>query len=157
MTAVRADLRHLPFQDGVFPRTMCNHALYHVPDPVAAVNELRRVSAAGGRVVLATNGRDHLRELHDIALAAGARASPAATSRFALEDLDLVRSVFPSAEVHEFPAHLRFPSASPAVDYAGTMWDGPLLEEIRHHIEAVVARDGLFSVRTRGGCFVANV
>jgi hypothetical protein len=31
-----------------------------------------------------------------------------------------VRSVFPSAEVHEFPAHLRFPSASPAVDYAGT-------------------------------------
>jgi SAM-dependent methyltransferase len=157
MRAVCADLRHLPFEDGVFPRTMCNHALYHVPDPVVGMRELRRVTGLGGRVVLATNGRDHLRELHEIAVAGGASVSLAAASRFALEDLEMVLSVFPSAEVHEFPAGLRFPSAAPAMDYAGTIWDGPLLEEIGRRIEAIVAREGSFSVRTRAGCFVANV
>ena len=44
--------RFLPFEDARFDAVLCTQAFYYVPDPVAAVAELRRVLRPGGRVVL---------------------------------------------------------------------------------------------------------
>jgi SAM-dependent methyltransferase len=58
-----ADLQHLPFEDESFDIVVANHMMYHVPDPQAGAAELARVVAANGRVVVATNGSRHMREL----------------------------------------------------------------------------------------------
>lgn len=46
----------LPLEDESFDVVLCLQVLEHVPDPAAAVRELRRVTAPGGRVLLSTHG-----------------------------------------------------------------------------------------------------
>lgn len=58
-----ADLQAMPFAPSSFDRVVANHMLYHLPDPRAGVRELARLVAPDGRVVVATNGRAHMREL----------------------------------------------------------------------------------------------
>lgn len=49
-SAVQADIEWLPFRDRSFAQVICCETLEHVPNPVAALNELGRVSQ--GRVML---------------------------------------------------------------------------------------------------------
>lgn len=57
VTAIRADMRELPFEDGSFDCVAACSVLYHVPDPEPAIAEAARVLDAGG-LYLATTGSD---------------------------------------------------------------------------------------------------
>jgi len=46
----------LPVEDGSFDLVLCTQVLEHCDDPAAAVSELRRVTAPGGRVLASTHG-----------------------------------------------------------------------------------------------------
>ena len=46
------DLYALPFADDSFSLAVCHDAFHLLPDPVAALRELLRVTAAGGRIVV---------------------------------------------------------------------------------------------------------
>jgi SAM-dependent methyltransferase len=46
----------IPVEDASFDVVLCLQVLEHVPDPAAAIRELRRVVRPGGRVLLATHG-----------------------------------------------------------------------------------------------------
>lgn len=46
----------LPFENASFDVVLCTQVLEHVPDPAAAVRELRRIVRPGGRVLLSTHG-----------------------------------------------------------------------------------------------------
>jgi SAM-dependent methyltransferase len=46
----------IPVDDGAFDVVLCTQVLEHCEDPAAAVRELRRVTAPGGRVLASTHG-----------------------------------------------------------------------------------------------------
>jgi SAM-dependent methyltransferase len=46
----------IPVEDATFDVVLCLQVLEHVPDPAAAVRELRRVVKPGGRVLASTHG-----------------------------------------------------------------------------------------------------
>lgn len=46
----------IPVEDASFDLVLCLQVLEHVPDPPAAIRELRRVVRPGGRVLLSTHG-----------------------------------------------------------------------------------------------------
>jgi len=48
----RADAEQLPFPDGMFTCAAMTGVLGFLPDPVAALREIRRVLASGGRLVV---------------------------------------------------------------------------------------------------------
>lgn len=48
----------LPFEDGEFTAVITTTAFHHFPDPQAAVREMARVLAPGGRLVIADSIRD---------------------------------------------------------------------------------------------------
>lgn len=47
-----ADLYALPYEDGSFSLVVCRNAFHRLPEPVAALAELRRVVSSGGRIVV---------------------------------------------------------------------------------------------------------
>src|SRR5436305_15166518 len=53
---VHGTIDAIPVPDGSFDVVLCLQVLEHVPDPAAAVRELRRVVKPGGRVLLSTHG-----------------------------------------------------------------------------------------------------
>ncbi len=61
------DVQSLPFEDGRFDCAVAAWMLFHVPDIDAGLAELGRVLRPGGRLVAATNAKDHLSELRAIA------------------------------------------------------------------------------------------
>lgn len=160
---VVADAQALPFGDAIFDRVMCNHVLYHVRDIPAALLELRRIARHGGRVLLATNGKDHLKAFRDLTQLAAADIGfdlkPRAPSPFTLEDVELVTAAFPEAEVRRLDNCLVFTDAQPALDYLRS-WigpTGPLEEAVGTRIAAAIERDGAFRAPTVSGCFVVDV
>lgn len=48
------DAMGLPFADGSFDLVLCQHMLQFVPDPLAALREVRRVLTPGGRLLATT-------------------------------------------------------------------------------------------------------
>ena len=172
--AAQADAERLPLGDALFDRVMTNHMLYHVADQVAALREMRRVVKPGGRVVLATNAADNYAQFDALHRAPAARlgyaVAPHDALRFTLDDLPLVQSVFPSAEVFVRDDAFVFRDPEPALRYYATgaidamenrPADGshraPLLREMGDAIAAIIAHEGVFRVAKSAGCFVAVV
>ena len=52
LTIQQGDASHLPFAEETFTRAMMTGVLGHLPDPVAVLREMRRVLAAGGRMIV---------------------------------------------------------------------------------------------------------
>jgi SAM-dependent methyltransferase len=100
---VLADMRRLPFRDGVFGEVAHLWCLYHLDDPTEAVAEARRVLRPGGRYFAATSARDSDPEI---------MWEGYPPSSFDAEDaVELVGSVFPDAEGERWDARF-FPLAS---------------------------------------------
>lgn len=57
---VRGDATALPFLDGAFDAACCFAALHLFADPLAALDQMRRVLAPGGRIALMTSVRRKL-------------------------------------------------------------------------------------------------
>jgi SAM-dependent methyltransferase len=53
---LHGSIEAIPVDDGSFDVVLCLQVLEHVPDPPAAVRELRRVVRPGGRVLASTHG-----------------------------------------------------------------------------------------------------
>jgi hypothetical protein len=129
----------------------------------------------GGRVVISTNAADHsarLNEIHDRA-ARELGFTPSQQSgfeRFSLAELPLVRSVFPTVEVHPLPNAFVFPTTEAALRYYASgrvdaiderLADGshrpPLLEKAGAMIDEIIRQEGSFRVPKDAGYFLASI
>lgn len=52
VTAVSCDVQALPFATGTFDRSLASCLMHHVPDPLGAALELRRVTKVGGVITV---------------------------------------------------------------------------------------------------------
>jgi ubiquinone/menaquinone biosynthesis C-methylase UbiE len=70
---MRADAERLPFADQSFDAVCCHAALYLIGDPFAAIDEMARVLAPGGRIAVLTSihrGPEVLRPVASLSTAA---------------------------------------------------------------------------------------
>jgi ubiquinone/menaquinone biosynthesis C-methylase UbiE len=171
---MQADAQALPVRDVSCDRVLASHMLYHVPDAAKALREMRRVLRPGGRVVLTTNAADfaeRLQALHRRAAEAqGYTPTPSAFYRFTLDDLPLVRTVFPTAEMHLIQNAFVFTGVDPVLRYyASGPVDGilerradgshraALLASVETHVQTILAREGVLRIPKNAGCIVAEV
>ena len=68
---VRGDAHRLPFADGAFDTVLCLAALYLIPDPLPVLDEMVRVCASGGEVIVFTSARASIAALPGADLVAG--------------------------------------------------------------------------------------
>jgi SAM-dependent methyltransferase len=105
---VNADATALPLRPASVDLTLAMHMVYHVPVPLDALRELRRVTRPGGTAVIGLNGVSHQEALRAALTAAGV---PAPGERLRLDEGEkLARSVFTRVTRHDFTAPL-FPPA----------------------------------------------
>ena len=155
----------LPLPDDTCDVALAPHMLYHVPDPQAAVRELRRITRPGGQVLVVLNGEDHLRELRDAMSAApagsSARGGAALGERLRLDDgAELLAAHFRSVTRHDFTGELLIPGPAPVEDYLRSMITAQGAADPEDLVAAVtrlVPRDaGLIRIRTHSGCLVCT-
>jgi SAM-dependent methyltransferase len=120
---VSADAAMLPLRDGSVDVTLAMHMLYHVPDPVRAVSEFRRVTRPGGRVIVGLNGDDHMRELREIVSTAEVPAGRTQLDERLTLDRgeDLLSRVFSSVTRHDFAGTIVLTDPEPLVAYVRSM------------------------------------
>lgn len=175
VNVVRADAQHIPLADRAVDGALASHMLYHVPDIRRALEEMRRVVKVGGRVLITTNAADHSQRLEDLHTQAVHELglTPAANpghSRFSLDDLPLVRAVFPNTVLHRHPNAFLFPTVDAALRYYASgridavqerQEDGAhrpaLLERMGASIGAIIEQEGVFRVPKGAGAFLATV
>jgi len=157
---IGADVAALPLRDGCADLTLAMHMLYHVPDRVAAVRELRRVTRPGGRVVVGLNGSDSLKELWAVIDAASGGDLRPYGERLRLDEGEaLLRTVFSSVTRHDFIAELRIPDPEPVATYVRSMSSVQASADPEHLVAAVLSRlpngpGRLFRITTHAGCLV---
>jgi len=159
-----ADVAALPVCSGAFDVLLAAHMLYHVPDRRAAARELRRVLAPGGTCVAVTNGAEHLRPLRAIVEQAAGQGVPGwrmepATRAFTAGNAaaqlgEAFISVTCVRPVHQAPVVIR--DAAVAADYVTSWADfyqdqvtrpwADVVAEVRQKVEAVINREGAFTV-----------
>ncbi|MCF8569051.1 class I SAM-dependent methyltransferase [Gordonia sp. HY002] len=71
VTFVRGDAHRLPFADDSFDTVLCLAALYLIPDPLPVLDEMARVCAPGGEIIVFASARSSVATLPGGALAAG--------------------------------------------------------------------------------------
>jgi SAM-dependent methyltransferase len=173
--AFRADAQAIPLPDSSCDHAIASHMLYHVPDIRRALEEMRRVVKVGGRVLITTNAADHSARLYELHAQAARELDYTAipsgpTTRFNLDHLPLVRSVFPNAVLDRRPNAFVFPDADAALRYyASARVDSieprpddashrePLLNRMRELIDEIISREGVFRVPKNAGSFLATV
>lgn len=164
-----ADAQHLPLPDTSVDIVLLMHMLYHVPEPALAVSEARRVLRKGGRLLLAVNGADHLREMNALWLPhldlTGLRAD--------VEDLGLVNprvkaddarafleTVFSTVDEHPLRSTVIVTEPGPVVRHAasttGAATSPDILEHFAADLAARIAADGQFRITTDVVMFLAS-
>ncbi len=122
-----ADAQDLPFEDRSFDVVTARHMLYHVPDPIRAIAEARRVLRSGGTFAAVVNIFDTTPGL--FGLVSGAVSAHGIDVEFDVPvhsgNLpDMVAGVFGNVTVQQHDNALVFDSPAPVIAYAVSCLDG---------------------------------
>lgn len=170
----RADAQALPFRDGRFDATVSQLVLMFVPDAVAALREMARVTRPGGRVPVwsglpANPGYSALWRLLEEQLCEQAAASLAAPFRLGDETVltELFGAASLDARVTEEPGIARFSSVADWVDTEVRGWVlsdvvddsamARLQDSARHALATFVAPDERVAFPVRAVMATAGV
>jgi SAM-dependent methyltransferase len=170
---VHADVTRLPFATSAFDVVLAPHMLYHVVDRRGAVAEMRRVLKAGGSCVVVTNGRSHVRALHDIVENAVRVATPdwqmrsPPTEAFSLENGEAqLRVAFERVDCvrPQGVTPVRLTDAAIAADYVASIADHhehetgrpwhEVVEAVRNTVQREIDAKGAFDVSSDIGAFI---
>jgi SAM-dependent methyltransferase len=159
-----ADLQSLPFEDAGYDRVVANHMLYHLPEPRLGVAELARVVRPDGVVVAATNGRHHVRELHEVeASVFGAAALDHTVDVFGADvGFAVLRERFDDVRWIQYVDELRCTSLADVLAYSCSSPPGEDASPAqRAELEAALAArfeagGGVMTITKDSGCFVCR-
>ena len=117
------DAQSIPFEEETFDAVIANHMLYHVPDKVKALTDIKRVLKSGGRFVATTVGSGHMDEvngrLQEISRGGFVRV---AVVSFTLENgAEQLKPFFSGVSLSRYEDNLRVTELKPLIAYIRSM------------------------------------
>ena len=120
----QGDATSLPFPDAEFGTVLCQQGLQYMPDRPAALREMKRVLASGGRLGFSVFSQSIAYQIFERTAAqfVGEKAAAIMREAFALADLGelselLSTAEFSTVEMHTKTLPARFASARDFIDY----------------------------------------
>jgi len=146
-----ARVEELPFEDESFDAVIANHMLFHVADRAQAFGEIRRVLRPGGAFLSTTIGRDHLRELRELAPPLPGSQFAQSRGRYSIETAPAgLAPFFANVTVETYDSSLRVTEVDPVVEFVRSRGgETPeRLEIVRAHVRRAIASRGCFAITT---------
>jgi SAM-dependent methyltransferase len=114
-----ADLQAVPLEDASLDAVIANHVLFYAPDKPRVFAEIRRVLKPGGRVYATTVGRNHMKELRELACSFDPRLQLGNDAEsFTLENgLSQMAEAFSSVTLSRYDDALEVSEPEPLVSY----------------------------------------
>ncbi|KAK4203416.1 S-adenosyl-L-methionine-dependent methyltransferase, partial [Triangularia verruculosa] len=162
VTIQQCDATSLPFPDQSFDVVVANHMLYHVDDPLVALAEFKRVLKSGGKLVVALNGLDHLKELFEVGEMVGRGSTIAGLAKITAENaVGQIQQVgFEEVGRERFPGEFKVPGVKPVLDYLNSVGDEDMEEEkmevVRKAVGERLDKEGVFRVEKNMVVFTAR-
>lgn len=157
------DAQSIPYPDGTFDLVIANHMLYHVPDRPQALTEIRRVLKDDGRLMAATVGDTHLKEMGAwIKRASIEPRQGKFTQPFTLENGgDQLREFFSDVTMDRYEDNLKVTEVAPLLDYIRSMISAEHLSaeelaKLESGFRAMLAKDGEIFITKDSGLFEAR-
>lgn len=156
------DAQHIPFGDASFDVVVANHMLYHVPDKLKTLAEIRRVLRPDGQLFASTIGEDHMHEMDELVH----RYDPSfpiprliRTASFSLENgEEQIKHSFDNVTSHYYENALEVTDASSIVDYILSLAVGRYLEPkgFTRFLQKEIDEHGPIHISSSTGLFVAK-
>jgi ubiquinone/menaquinone biosynthesis C-methylase UbiE len=111
--------KRFPLEDDSYDVVSCCFAIYYAEDIPFTVGEMHRILKPGGRLFTTGPLPENKKVFYQIIHEATGKPIPPmpGSSRYDSEILGAIRQAFDSVEVHRFDNPLRFPQASPFIEY----------------------------------------
>jgi SAM-dependent methyltransferase len=170
---VAADAQTLPIAAEAFDAVLMMHMLYHLSDPERGLSEAQRILRPSGRLLVATNGSEHLAEMNELWLP----LLDALEVRGDLEEIGLVNARLTADSLRRLVAGRfeRFTERSlrsavvvadpgPVLRHAATTTGSHVIGEAREEllvrfgeqVNACIRRNGEFRITTEVVFFLAE-
>lgn len=161
------DIQYMLFNPHEFDVVIANHMLYHVPDVVQGLREVRRVLKPDGRLFAATIGANHLKELRDIRQQFFHETEDAfdVIGNFGLQNgaATIQAAGFDQIERRDYENDLRVTAVEPLVDYAISWYNAEeraqradQTEAFRQYAVGRIAENGAICIQKETGLFIAS-
>jgi SAM-dependent methyltransferase len=146
-----ARVEELPFEEKSFDAVIANHMLFHVAERAQAFRQIRRVLRPGGTFVSTTVGRDHLRELRELAPQLPNSQFAQSRGRYSAETAPAeLAPFFEDVTVERYDSSLRVTEVEPVVHFVASRGGetAERLDRVRAHVAEAIASQGCFAITT---------
>ena len=160
------DAQEIPFSDQTFDVVAAHFMLYHVPNRVKAISEIRRVLKPSGVFYAITLGKNHMRELHEMVHGIAPGIFPpddVGSHPFCLENgAEQLRAMFGHVELIRYDCALQVTNPQHLVEYAQSMnvfpeaLTGDHIERLRQNVQKLIVDHGSFVISKDTGLFAAS-
>ena len=165
-------IQEMPFADDGFDVVVANHMLYHVPNREKAYGEIRRVLADNGRFFAATNGKQHMIELRQLANLLPKETQEAIRQRPLFSRVDLSFQLengreelspwFADVTMRHYNDSLEVTEVDPLINYMLSSSEvqafvtDDLIDLLRQHVRSVIINKGALHITKDSGLFIAH-
>ncbi len=158
------DVQAIPYPEQSFDGVIANHMLYHVPDRAKGIRELRRVLKPSGKLYTATNGDQHLQELHQLMTRLKIKKESylggfTTVHAYTLENAtNQLKAVFEHVELHRYDDAINLTEAQPLIDYIHSFpveLDAEHEQDAKAFIEGEIQKHGAFKITKDTGVLIA--
>ncbi len=156
------DAQSIPYPNETFDIVIANHMLYHLPDRLKGLEEIRRVLKTGGHFIATTVGSDHLIEITNWRklISLDLDFLPSINS-FTLDNgLEQISTYFQQVEIKRYDDDLRVTEIEPLMAYIHSALiekelSNHKVDNLRQELENMLSEKGEISITKDSGLYMA--
>ncbi len=163
------DAQSIPYPAACFDLVIANHMLYHISNRSGALGEINRVLKSGGKLIAATNGINHMDELHQLLLRLDTDLAYHTEHAFGVNEFTIENGTeqlspwFGNIRILPFEGSLEVTEAEPLIAYILSMNTSPQkhvtsqqISSLLDTINSEIKRYGSYHISKSTALFIAE-